>query len=462
MPRQAVPQIVRVQCPVPQGINPGDPLHIRAGGRWHSLSIPPSAAPGKSLVVSLKLAKWVGAHEVECMSQTAEHSRSLQPPASAASNFETEARCDGVDGRSWMCVSSSGQKVWFLPADAPTPPQSPKPEGEEGATESKPAIGYDIPSAAAPFDPTAAPPAQASEPTGDPTQVAATSLVTMPSVPARTPQHNKELPEGWAAVSHVSRSGKSYVRYLGPRGMKAQSIKQAWSLHSPAPPEAWTMGVADEQLAMMVQRPSGETGMDVEQPDPMLTAPVMATATATATATPAVGADEAMAAQAEGGQPTAEGAVFIDDAPFVGKRVAIHSLWSRPDLNGKEGDALVFDATKGRYTVEVLGELVALRPSSLVEVGAAGSSVPPSLTIPPAEGGITGVTSPDAVPGMAPALPPVPSLVTLPTDDGPTDGPTDDVPTDDVPTDGPPAKKAKTDGDDLADLPDAEANVDEV
>jgi len=59
-------------------------------------------------------------------------------------------------------------------------------------------------------------------------------------------------------------------------------------------------------------------------------------------------------------------------------------------------------------------------------------------------------------------LPPVPSLVTLPTDDGPTDGPTDDVPTDDVPTDGPPAKKAKTDGDDLADLPDAEANVDEV
>ena len=42
-----------------------------------------------------------------------------------------------------------------------------------------------------------------------------------------------------------------------------------------------------------------------------------------------------------------------EGAQLLRRRVLLRDLTSRPDLNGKVGRAVAFDATKGRYTVEV-------------------------------------------------------------------------------------------------------------
>ena len=54
-----------------------------------------------------------------------------------------------------------------------------------------------------------------------------------------------------------------------------------------------------------------------------------------------------------------------NSAPLVGKRVLISGLLSRPDLNGLIGEAIAFSSEKGRYTVSVNGEELALKASNL-------------------------------------------------------------------------------------------------
>ena len=51
--------------------------------------------------------------------------------------------------------------------------------------------------------------------------------------------------------------------------------------------------------------------------------------------------------------------------PAVGTPVVLHSLVARPDLNGRKGAVVAYSADKGRYTVEVQGETLALKPDNL-------------------------------------------------------------------------------------------------
>ena len=56
-------------------------------------------------------------------------------------------------------------------------------------------------------------------------------------------------------------------------------------------------------------------------------------------------------------------------APFVGKRVTIDGLASRPELNGQTATAESFDSGKCRYNVRLRdGSMIALRPASLIAV----------------------------------------------------------------------------------------------
>ena len=50
---------------------------------------------------------------------------------------------------------------------------------------------------------------------------------------------------------------------------------------------------------------------------------------------------------------------------YVGMRVVIDGLQSRPELNGKVGQAAQFDSKKGRYAVEVSGEAIMLKAANL-------------------------------------------------------------------------------------------------
>jgi len=54
-----------------------------------------------------------------------------------------------------------------------------------------------------------------------------------------------------------------------------------------------------------------------------------------------------------------------DMAELVGKDVVLHSLVGRPELNGKRGVVLSFDAERGRAGVHVDGENLAVRPAHL-------------------------------------------------------------------------------------------------
>jgi len=53
-----------------------------------------------------------------------------------------------------------------------------------------------------------------------------------------------------------------------------------------------------------------------------------------------------------------------------GERVKIFGLMSRPDLNGRYGKVQSYDSERGRYTVDVQGEVMALRPDNLSAVPA--------------------------------------------------------------------------------------------
>ena len=56
-------------------------------------------------------------------------------------------------------------------------------------------------------------------------------------------------------------------------------------------------------------------------------------------------------------------------APYVNKAVEVMGLKSRADLNGKQGFAVSFDASKGRYNVRLAdGMVIALKPANLKKV----------------------------------------------------------------------------------------------
>jgi hypothetical protein len=75
----------------------------------------------------------------------------------------------------------------------------------------------------------------------------------------------------------------------------------------------------------------------------------------------------ALRAYAEREQAVQGGDGSEDAAPLSGKRVEMHGLLARPDLNGRTGDATQFSSESGRYTVVVEGgsETVALKPANL-------------------------------------------------------------------------------------------------
>lgn len=53
------------------------------------------------------------------------------------------------------------------------------------------------------------------------------------------------------------------------------------------------------------------------------------------------------------------------NAPLVGKRVLITGLLARPELNGLVGEPLSYSCERGRYSVRVDGEIVAMRSENL-------------------------------------------------------------------------------------------------
>lgn len=50
---------------------------------------------------------------------------------------------------------------------------------------------------------------------------------------------------------------------------------------------------------------------------------------------------------------------------LIGQKVLVTGLVTRPDLNYQVGQASSFDEEKGRYTVEIAGEQLSLRPANL-------------------------------------------------------------------------------------------------
>jgi hypothetical protein len=58
-------------------------------------------------------------------------------------------------------------------------------------------------------------------------------------------------------------------------------------------------------------------------------------------------------------------------APLKGKRVVLHGLNARPELNGQSGAAIAYDASAGRYavTLERSAESVRVKPANLREAG---------------------------------------------------------------------------------------------
>ena len=66
------------------------------------------------------------------------------------------------------------------------------------------------------------------------------------------------------------------------------------------------------------------------------------------------------------------------DEEFVGKRVIVEGLASKPELNGSKGIATAFDDAKGRYNVWLdSGAQMALKPANVLpEEPASTSDVP--------------------------------------------------------------------------------------
>ncbi len=47
---------------------------------------------------------------------------------------------------------------------------------------------------------------------------------------------------------------------------------------------------------------------------------------------------------------------------FVGDVVVVHELQRRAELNGQTGTPLSFDASKGRWTVQLAAEIISIKP----------------------------------------------------------------------------------------------------
>lgn len=78
---------------------------------------------------------------------------------------------------------------------------------------------------------------------------------------------------------------------------------------------------------------------------------------------------EREAAAAASDVNAADGSSMLEtqQAPLTGRKVVISGLLARPDLNGKVGDAISFDEAKGRYTVRIGDEHIALKPTNLAQ-----------------------------------------------------------------------------------------------
>ena len=73
-----------------------------------------------------------------------------------------------------------------------------------------------------------------------------------------------------------------------------------------------------------------------------------------------------------GAEVKAEAAAAAKATPLRdGQRVKIIALLARPDLNGRLATVVAFNADRGRYNVDVAGEILALRPDNLMLVDAA-------------------------------------------------------------------------------------------
>ena len=99
-----------------------------------------------------------------------------------------------------------------------------------------------------------------------------------------------------------------------------------------------------------------------------------ATAAATPTSTPSPAAAAATAA-AKASKPQAEAAqpAPSDRTRIRGEAVVLQNLKAKPELNGREGRVLSYDATKGRYAVRLLpapdfaARTLQVKPSNLLD-----------------------------------------------------------------------------------------------
>ena len=75
--------------------------------------------------------------------------------------------------------------------------------------------------------------------------------------------------------------------------------------------------------------------------------------------------------------PTAAAAAQLDEVQqfTAGQNVKIIALVARPDLNGRIGSVMDFNAERGRYNVKAHGETIALKPVNLAVVPSAPSAV---------------------------------------------------------------------------------------
>ena len=90
-------------------------------------------------------------------------------------------------------------------------------------------------------------------------------------------------------------------------------------------------------------------------------------------------------------------AAFLRNLPAA---IEVQGLQSKPELNGRRGRAVEFDAASGRYhCVLNSGEAIALKPTNLCEAGAAQQNNAPP---PPAVGGGAGFQLPAMPDGVEP------------------------------------------------------------
>ena len=80
--------------------------------------------------------------------------------------------------------------------------------------------------------------------------------------------------------------------------------------------------------------------------------------------------------------------------PYVGKRVRIHGLQSRPELNGSVGLAASYDDARNRYNVQVQSN-VGADPTRVISI-----ALQPKNLEPAPDGGASGMGGMGGIPGM--------------------------------------------------------------